>query len=109
MPHFPKRIWNKASVFIKNVNLSGIYLIADLRGEFLPNMFNFSDWFLVSGIVRGAGIYVCLHFQNTLLYNMISLIRNMVLWDKIVEHNQKKKKKRFKKADSDLTKSDAML
>lgn len=107
MSHFPKRIWNKASVFIKNVNLSGIYLISDLWGEFLPNMFNFSDWFLVSGLVRGAGIYVYLYFQNILLYNMISLIRNMVLWDKTVEHNRKTKS--FKKADSDLTKSEAML
>lgn len=29
-------------------------------------------------------------FLNIFLYSMLSRIRNMVLWDKIVEHNEKK-------------------
>lgn len=35
--------WYKASVFIEYVNLSGKYLTSDLWGEFLSNIFNFSE------------------------------------------------------------------
>ena len=35
--------WPKASVFIKYVTLSGIYLISDLWGEFFSKCFNFSE------------------------------------------------------------------
>lgn len=41
-----------------------------------------------------------------MFYSMIFLIRNMVLWYRIAEHNQKKS---LEKADLDLTKSEAVL
>lgn len=71
---------------------------------------HFSKRTLVVGqmLVRSARIYTYLHFYNILLYKIIYLIRNMVLWDETIEHNQRKTKS-IEKANSDLTKFEAML